>query len=109
MKVYILFILFFNYIASIEIPGNFNIYNPLSSYITPENDMVIYNPQNKTLFKYKHNSKSPFYTNMSTLNTKEFPKDSSINKGSFWCPHLTKQRFFIERVIIPIRNFSRYI
>ena len=79
MKVYILFILFFNYIANIEIPGNFNVYDSLSSYITPENDMLIYNPKNRTLFKYKYNSKSPFYSNMRTLSTKEFPKDSSIN------------------------------
>ena len=79
MKVYILFILFFNYIASIQIPGNFNVYDSLSSYITPENDMLIYNPKNRTLFKYKYNSKSPFYPNMRILSTKEFPKDSSIN------------------------------
>ena len=45
MKVYILFILFFNYIANIEIPGNFTVYDSLSSYITPENDMLIYNPK----------------------------------------------------------------
>ena len=79
MKVYILFIFFFNYIASIQIPGNYNMYDSLSSYITPENDMLIYNPKNSTLFKYKYNLNSPFYTNMNIINTKDFPKDSSIN------------------------------
>ena len=79
MKVHILLIIFFNYIGNIQIPGDYNIYDSLSSYITPENDMLIYNPKNSSLLKYIINSKSPFYTNMSTLNTKEFPKDGSIN------------------------------
>ena len=80
MKVYILLILFFNFIESTNIPETFNnIYNPLSSYITPGNELVIYNPNNISLVKYELMSKSPYYINWSYLMTREFPKNSSEN------------------------------
>ena len=80
MKVYILLILFFNFIEGATIPGTFNnIFNSLSSYITPGNDMIIYNPNNITLIKFNLISKSPYYTNGWYLRTKEFPKNSSEN------------------------------
>ena len=78
MKVYILLILFFNFIEGVVIPGTFNnIYNSLSSYITPGNDMVIYNPNNITLLKYNLISKPPYYTTGWLIRTREFPKNSS--------------------------------
>ena len=80
MKVYILLILFFNFIEGVVIPGTFNnIYNSLSSYITPGNDMVIYNPNNITLLKYNLISKPPYYSAGWLIRTKEFPKNSSEN------------------------------
>lgn len=80
MKVYILLILFFNFIEGVVIPGTFNnIYNSLSSYITPGNDMVIYNPNNITLLKYNLISKPPYYTTGWLIRTREFPKNSSEN------------------------------
>ena len=80
MKVYILLILFFNFIEGLIFPGTFNnVYNSLSSYITPGNDMVIYNPNNITLLKYNLISKPPYYSAGWLIRTKEFPKNSSEN------------------------------
>jgi len=69
MKVYILLILLFSYIKSWDIPGTYDINTLLSSYISPENDMIIYNPKNSSLIKYKYNPNIPFYTNAIALNT----------------------------------------
>ena len=79
MKIYLLIILFFNYITCINIPGTYDKDMLFSSYMTQNNDMLIYNPKNSTLLKYTLNSKMPFYTKMDILNTKEFPKNSSEN------------------------------
>ena len=75
MKVYILLILLFSYIESTDIPGTFTSNSLLSAYISPENDMIIYNPYSSSLIKYKYNSNIPFYTKVVTLNTTEFPKN----------------------------------
>jgi len=77
MKVYILLILLFSYIESRDIPGTYDFNTLLSAYISPENDMIIYNPKNSSLIKYKYNSNIPFYTNAITLNITKFPKNSS--------------------------------
>jgi len=39
--------------------------------------MIIYNPKNPSLIKYKYNSNSPYYTKAIALNTTEFPKNNS--------------------------------
>lgn len=67
MKVYILLILLFSYIESNDIPGTYNFNSLLSAYISPENDIIIYNPKNTSLIKYKYNSNIPFYTKVITL------------------------------------------
>jgi len=77
MKVYILLILLFSYIKNRNIPGTYDINTLLSAYISQENYMIIYNPKNSSLIKYKYNSNIPFYTNVIPLNTTEFPKNSS--------------------------------
>ena len=63
MKVFILLILLFSYIESRDISGTFDFNTLLSAYISPENDMIIYNPKNSSLIKYKYNSNYLFYTN----------------------------------------------
>ena len=90
MKVCLLIIIFFNYITCMNIPGTYDKDMPLSSYITPSNDMLIYNPKNSTLLKYSMNSKIPFYTKFDILNTKEFPKNSSeeISDIYFYFNHI---------------------
>jgi len=77
MKVFILLILLFSYIKSRDIPGTYDFNTLLSAYISPENDMIIYNPKNCSLIKYKYNSNYLFYTNPIVLNTTKFPKNSS--------------------------------
>ena len=81
MKIYLLMTLFFNYITCIEIKGNFDKNKLLSSYITPRNDILIFNPNNSALLKYKINSKIPFYkkNNYVYLSTEEFPQNISEN------------------------------
>ena len=80
MKVYILLILFFNFIEGLIFPGTFNnVYNSLSSYITPGNELVIYNPNNITLIEYKLIPKPPYFESGYILRTREFPKNSSKN------------------------------
>ena len=88
MEVCLLIILFFNYINCIDIPGTFNFFDLLSSYITPKNDMLVFIKNTSSLYKYKLNSKFPFYTNRDTLTPKEFPKNETIEDIHFNFRHL---------------------
>lgn len=83
MKVYLLIILFFNYINCLEIPGTFNYFDLLTGYMTPKNDMLVYVKNSSSLYKYKYNSKMPFYSNRVLLKTKEFPKNETIEDIHF--------------------------
>ena len=88
MEVCLLIILFFNYINCIDIPGTFSFFDLLSSYITPKNDMLVFIKNTSSLYKYKLNSKFPFYTNRDTLTPKEFPKNETIEDIHFNFRHL---------------------
>lgn len=88
MKVYLLIILFFNYITCLDIPGTFSYFDLLSSYMTPKNDMLVYIKNSSSLYKYYYNSKMPFYTNRVLLKTKEFPKNETIEDIYFNFRHL---------------------
>ena len=88
MKVYLLIILFFNYITCLVIPGTFSYFDLLSSYMTPKNDMLVYIKNSSSLYKYYYNSKMPFYTRSVLLKTKEFPKNETIEDIYFNFRHL---------------------
>jgi len=55
MKIYLLMILIFEYIECMSISGTYDKNMLLSSYITPKNDMLIYNPRSNSLYKYTIN------------------------------------------------------
>ena len=71
--------LLMNYIfCYYPIPGSFNHNKPLSTYITPENDMLVYNPNEGDLYKFM-TSKTIRHTNSMKLNTTKFPANTSEN------------------------------
>ena len=61
--------------------GNFDAKHLLGECVTPENNILIYNPNDSTLYKYMMEPNTGMYRHYKKLNYKNFPKDSNENEN----------------------------